>query len=71
MLITIHNYCLFSRKFRDYLFPKGVLINQEKPTPKSIYFLENYDWGVDIPLKMGTRYFVKDDKFTVTPEKDQ
>ena len=71
MLITIHNYFLFTRKFRDYLFPKGVLNSREKPTPRGIYFLEDYEWGVDIPLEMGTGYFVMDDKFTVTPEKDQ
>ena len=34
---------MFTRKFREDLFPKKVLIYQEKMTPRSIYFLENYD----------------------------
>ena len=41
---------LFIRKFKKYLFPKRALIYQVKRTPGSIYFLGNYDWGIDISL---------------------
>ena len=41
---------LFKRKFRQYLFPKEVLIYHEKATPRSNYFLGDYDWGVGIFL---------------------
>ena len=41
---------LFARKFKKNFIFKGVLICQEKTTPRSIYLLENYDWGVDISL---------------------
>ena len=48
-----HNITWFlSGYFRDYLFPKGVLIYQEKATPRNIHFLGNYDWRVDIPLEI-------------------
>ena len=37
--------------FRKYLFLKGVVICQKYLlTSMSIYFLGNYDWGVDISL---------------------
>ena len=39
-----------TRKFREYLFLKGVVIKYEKATPRSIYFLENFDGGVNISL---------------------
>ena len=41
---------LFTRKFREYLFPKGVSIYQEKATPRGTYFLGDYDWEVGISL---------------------
>ena len=41
---------LFTRQFREYLFPKGVLIYHEKITPRSVYFQEKCDWRVDISL---------------------
>ena len=52
--ITTPYSFLFTRKFREYLFPKGVLIYHEKTTPRSIYFLGNYDWGVDISVQIST-----------------
>ena len=39
-----------TRKFREYLFLKGVVIKYEKATPRSIYFLGNCDGGVNISL---------------------
>ena len=48
--ITIDCSLLFTGKFREYLFTKGVLINHEKTNPWNIYFLRNYHWGVDISL---------------------
>ena len=48
--ITIPYSFWYTRRFGEYLFPKGVLVYREKTTPWSIYFLENYDWGVDISL---------------------
>ena len=30
------------------------VISQKKATPRSIYFLGNYDWGVDISLQINT-----------------
>ena len=39
-----------SKKFREYLFPKGVLIYQEKAIPRSNYFPGDYDWGVGISV---------------------
>ena len=41
---------LYSFLFASKLFPKRVVIYQEKATLKSTYFLENYDWRVDISL---------------------
>ena len=37
---------LFTRKCRECLFPKEILIYYEKTIPRSLYFLGNYDWGV-------------------------
>ena len=34
------------KKVQGVLFSKGVLVCQEKTTPRSIYFLGNYDWRV-------------------------
>ena len=48
--ITIPYSFLFAGKFREYLFPKGVLFCQEKWTPRSHYILGNYDWRVNISL---------------------
>ena len=47
-------FFVFTRKFREYLFPKTVLICQKKTTTRSIYFLANYDWGVDISREIST-----------------
>ena len=44
------NFIKEAAKCREYLFRKVVLIYQEKATPRSNYFLENYDWGVGISL---------------------
>ena len=44
--ITSYSF-LFTRKFKDYLFSKAVLIYQEKAPQRSIYFPENFDGGVD------------------------
>lgn len=41
-------------KFSEYLFPKGLLIYQKKTTPRSIYFLGNYDWSVGFSLEINT-----------------
>ena len=51
---TIPYFFLFTRKFREYLFPKGVLVYQEKTTPRSVCFQGNYDPGVDISQKVST-----------------
>ena len=48
--IAIAYSLLLTKMFREYLFPRVVLIYQEKATPMSIYFLGNYDLGVDISL---------------------
>ena len=48
-----HNSALFLsvyKKFREYLFPKGVLIYQEKAIRRSNYFSGDYDWGVGISV---------------------
>ena len=45
---------MLTRTCREYLFNKVVLIYQEKTTSRSIYFLGNYDWGVDTSLKIIT-----------------
>ena len=52
--ITILYFFLFTRKFRQYLFPKGVLIYEEKATPRSNYFPGNYDRVESIFLQRST-----------------
>ena len=51
-IITLPCSFRFTRKFRDYLIPKGVPVYQEKAIFRSISFLVNYDWRVDIPLEI-------------------
>ena len=48
--ITIRYSFLFTRKFREYLFSKRLLICQEKTIPSSNYFLGDYGWGVGISM---------------------
>ena len=52
--ITIPSSFLFTRKRREYLFPKGVLIYQEKTIHRNNCFLGDCDWGVGTFLKMST-----------------
>ena len=42
------HFFLCTRKFREYLFQKIVLIYQDKTTPRGNYFLGNYDLKVGI-----------------------
>ena len=53
MILQAYSF-LFTRKFREFLFLKGVLIYQEKTNPRSNHFLGNYDWEVDISLNIST-----------------
>ena len=48
--LTIRYSFLFTRKFREFLFSKRLLMCQEKTTPWSNYFLGDYDWGVGISM---------------------
>ena len=58
MLQYNSNTCsfLFTRKFREYreYFPKEYLFARKKTTPRSKYFLGNYDWAVGISLYIST-----------------
>ena len=52
--IAVYYSFLFTIKFREHLFPKRVLIYQEKTSLMSTHYLGHYGWRVDISLKIGT-----------------
>ena len=44
--MTITYSFLYTRKFKEYIFLKGVLIYREKTTHGINYFFRTFDWGV-------------------------